>query len=580
MPAFLDPITMQHQLFAELSRMFGEEVPMYDRSLLVNRISNRTAADLLALRYRGFSATDEQIDRTSGERHGAIRIGKPIEYQWIARYFGQFGMLAHNFYDMTSVGTKSQPIIASAFRSSVNPEHRVFTSLLQTASFPAEMRERIESLLATRQVFTGRAMELIERAEADGGLTEADAQDLVSEGARRIFKWTGRARDHQLYVDLCGAGLKIAADIACFETHHLNHLTPNTLCMDLFTASMKFAMGEWDESQLRRRAAVALDRLATSADRATLALLFRHLRAEEIDGFADALADAAHARTLDAAAIDALIDAHVGPLVELRPSMSALPHNGFKDATEGPSWNTPILLRQDAYRALTEPVTFVESDGREIQSEHTARFGEIEQRGWATTPAGRTLYDACLADAEAERAEHPERARVDPDAHEAAYVACFDRFPSTLPALLAAGLVFGSHAPTEAGRSAAAAGSIDTTDLAALVQRGLVRVNGLRYESFLPVSAAGIFASNLDQYGTQSYVRDTPEALREHLETLVGGTIIDPVDLSAALEARSILDTYRELGLLDAVDDGERTRLTSTAGLLDEITARQSPARV
>ena len=49
-------------------------------------------------------------------------------------------------------------------------------------------------------------------------------------------------------------GFKIAADIACFESHHLNHLTPNTLCMDLYTAAMKHCMGELGEAEFLARA--------------------------------------------------------------------------------------------------------------------------------------------------------------------------------------------------------------------------------------------------------------------------------------------------------------------------------------
>ena len=35
--SFADKIQMQNQLFSELSQMFGQEVPLYDKSLLVNR---------------------------------------------------------------------------------------------------------------------------------------------------------------------------------------------------------------------------------------------------------------------------------------------------------------------------------------------------------------------------------------------------------------------------------------------------------------------------------------------------------------------------------------------------------------
>src|SRR5690606_39191188 len=121
--------------------------------------------------------------------------------------------------------------------------------------------------------------------EAQGGLTDSDANELIRFATDRIFKWTGKARDHQLYTDLCESGFKIAADIACFESHHLNHLTPNTLCMDLYTAAMKRCMGEMTSDAFRHRAATVLTRFVERADRDYLRLSFKHLTAAEIDSY-------------------------------------------------------------------------------------------------------------------------------------------------------------------------------------------------------------------------------------------------------------------------------------------------------
>src|SRR5687768_16088162 len=189
--SFTDKIKMQHRLFSELSAMFGKEVPLYDKSLLVNRLCNQTVCSLLSMKHRGFSLTDEQLDKTSGERHGAIRIGTAEEYRWVAGFFAAFNLEPHNFYDMTSLGGKSQPIIATAFRSPLNPEHRVFCSLLMIESFDPEIQKRITDLLAQRQVFSERAKQLIIKNEEQGGLEEAEAEELVREGTSRIFKWTG-----------------------------------------------------------------------------------------------------------------------------------------------------------------------------------------------------------------------------------------------------------------------------------------------------------------------------------------------------------------------------------------------------
>ncbi len=137
---FADQRQLQDRLFSKLSIMFGHEVPLYDKSLLVNNICNRAVCDLLGQLYTGFNMSAQQIEKTSGERHGAIRIGKPSEYRWISRLFAVFAMEPHNFYDMTTVGEKSQPIVATAFRSRLNPDHRVFCSLLMTDYFDSDTK--------------------------------------------------------------------------------------------------------------------------------------------------------------------------------------------------------------------------------------------------------------------------------------------------------------------------------------------------------------------------------------------------------------------------------------------------------
>src|SRR6478609_3441415 len=105
--SFANKTEMQNLLFAELSKMFGAEVPLYDKSLLVNKACNQTVCALLSQKFHGFKISEAELDKTSSERHGAIRIGKPDEYRWIAKYFAAFGLLPHNFYDMTKLGGKS-----------------------------------------------------------------------------------------------------------------------------------------------------------------------------------------------------------------------------------------------------------------------------------------------------------------------------------------------------------------------------------------------------------------------------------------------------------------------------------------
>ena len=78
----VDRVTLQNQLFGKLSEMFAAEVPLYDKSLVVNQVCNRAICDLFTLLYPDFQIDDAAIVETSGERHGAIRIGRRDEYRW------------------------------------------------------------------------------------------------------------------------------------------------------------------------------------------------------------------------------------------------------------------------------------------------------------------------------------------------------------------------------------------------------------------------------------------------------------------------------------------------------------------
>ena len=72
---FVDKRAMQQELFSELSDMFGREVPMYDRALLINASCNRAVCDILSEMFRGFSISDGQI---------ATTMKKGVATQWLA----------------------------------------------------------------------------------------------------------------------------------------------------------------------------------------------------------------------------------------------------------------------------------------------------------------------------------------------------------------------------------------------------------------------------------------------------------------------------------------------------------------
>lgn len=219
----------------------------------------------------------------------------------------------------------------------------------------------------------------------------------------------------------------------------------------------------------------------------------------------------------------------------------------MKDHIEGPPRRAaPILLRQTSYKALTEPVVF---DGA-TPGAHTARFGEIEQRGLALTPAGRRRYDEALARVEAVRAEG--RVPVAAD-----YEAAYTDLPDDFEALRRAGLGYFHY--EAAGKRTGTAGAAATAGgagaggvglaggLDALVAQGLVRARPIRYEDFLPVSAAGIFASNLRSKGAGLAEGGSPYAA-SHLEAILERPIVNSFAMYAAQEARSLLEAHRVLG--------------------------------
>ena len=164
--------------------------------------------------------------------------------------------------------------------------------------------------------------------------------------------------------------------------------------------------------------------------------------------------------------------------IDAAQKMMAAEGLDIKDTIEGPPRrNVPILLRQTAFKALSEPVEFATNSGWET-THHTARFGEIEQRGAALTPKGRALYDQCLAQKD------------------------FSGFPDTKEELKMRALAY-------------------------FDRNGMT----ITYEDFLPVSAAGIFKSNLRETKTSHTQLGTGD--QKAFEAAMGRPVLDMFDLYA-----------------------------------------------
>lgn len=217
-----------------------------------------------------------------------------------------------------------------------------------------------------------------------------------------------------------------------------------------------------------------------------------------------------------------------------------MPAHGMhpKETIEGPPRRAcPILLRQTSFKAIEEPIRFP-ADGQQWTSgSHRARFGEVEQRGIALTRRGRALYDTLLERTRASLSVTRE-ASVSRDAEACVGSAqdVFSAFPDDWITLREQQLAWFDYRLTEAGAAAARDGC-HASDVSELLERGWVHAIPIVYEDFLPVSAAGIFRSNL---GTESGDTFQRSPNRAAFEEALGRAVLDEDTLYAAQQAASI----------------------------------------
>ncbi|SMO46931.1 2-oxoadipate dioxygenase/decarboxylase HglS [Paracoccus laeviglucosivorans] len=454
--AKIAPDLIRARFSAAMSAMYRNEVPAYGTLLtLVAQVNAEVLADDTEL-AQSLSQID-QLDRISEERHGAIRLGTAEELATMRRLFSVMGMFPVGYYDLSEAGvpvhsTAFRPVGEAALRR--NP-FRVFTSLLRLDLISDQaLRDEAAGILAARQIYTPACLDLIAKAEAEGGLDEADAAHFVEE-AIETFRWHSDALvSADLYHRLHDAH-RLIADVVSFKGPHINHLTP---------------------------------------------------------------------RVLDIDAVQDRMPAHgIAP----------------KAVIEGPPRRKcPILLRQTSFKALQESVTF--PGDASVAGSHTARFGEIEARGIALTPKGRALYDQLL-----DRV----RARITPAANgsnAAEYVAVLEEvfadFPDDWAQIRAEGLGYFEWTPTSLGQA-------DSDDPEALLAAGVLRCDPIVYEDFLPVSAAGIFQSNLGDGAVQDFAA-SPNQLK--FEADLGAAVLDEFAHYAGIEQTSLTASLRALGRANA----------------------------
>ncbi|MDO5103513.1 MAG: VOC family protein [Lautropia sp.] len=366
--------------------------------------------------------------------------------------------------------------------------------------------------------------------------------------ARRVFKVMGM---HPVgYYDLSVAGVPVHS--TAFRPVSDESLRRNPF--RVFTSLLRLELIA-DESLRQQAADILAKRQIFSARALALADV-----AEQQGGLDDAQADEFVAEVLETfrwhsdATVDAntyqrLHDAHrliadvvsfKGPHInhltprtlDIDAVQAEMPRRGIsaKDVVEGPpTRQQAILLRQTSFKALEEPVRFV---GDDKPGTHTARFGEIEQRGMALTRKGRALYDQLLANVR----EIGNVGNASPD-YQSRLETAFTQFPDDLDDIRRQGLAFFRYVVKDEAALQQAADAGQAWDTEQLISQGALAAYPIVYEDFLPVSAAGIFQSNLGGTEQKSYAANAAQAV---FEQALQAKVLDEIALYAQAQADSL----------------------------------------
>lgn len=213
-----------------------------------------------------------------------------------------------------------------------------------------------------------------------------------------------------------------------------------------------------------------------------------------------------------------------------------------KERIEGPPQrNCPILLRQTSFKALEETVYFRDTSGVYTKGSHTARFGEVEQRGYALTHKGRQLYDQILAQVNAEAAEKKATAVE----YEQILNRRFQEFPDDLSQLQSQKLAYFCYQLKASKQQQ----KPTTTRLSDLLKYNILKYEPIIYEDFLPLSAGGIFNSNLGSTSKAKQLIMDAEPDLDAFQRVLGETVTDEFHLYKQMQEESLESCEKLLGI-------------------------------
>ena len=478
-PATLPAYEVRKLVARGFAEMYGRELPEYNRFTVPVRASNLEQLD---------RRPDPRVNRETlmEEKHGAIRVPGAEEMRVVTRIFAVMGMVPVEFYDMTILGEKSLPMIATAFRSTdrsvEESAFRMFCSMLHADSIPPQVREEVlAELEKNRRLYPKFSPELLaalNRAERNGGLGADDARRFATLVVEALSMHKDKVVNFALYSRLRQISDPLA-DIV-LESPVLNHLTPRAL-------DITDAVAQLNAAGIPMQTAIQGPPLREDGTPVQLNQIARIAAGEDV--FV----------TLDPAVL-AAFESDPASLERRRADAPRLELQRGEQVAA-------YMARVEAALA-THPIVIIQ---------HKARFGEIEARGVALTREGEAAYNAYGIEGEADPAAKKQRA------------ARFEQeYPRTDRQLHDAGWAYYTYEATDAGRARREGGAARPADLLALLDAGDVVLAPQTYHDFLPFSAAAIFRANLTD-GSQGIGGNGQDASdnRRRLEEAMGTTVAD-----------------------------------------------------
>lgn len=222
-----------------------------------------------------------------------------------------------------------------------------------------------------------------------------------------------------------------------------------------------------------------------------------------------------------------------------------------KERIEGPPKRScPILLRQTSFKALEETVYFRDTLDDYVKGSHTARFGEVEQRGYALTRKGRHLYDRILDKVNVDATKN----NLKGGDYEKVLESHFKAFPDTLSELRDQNLAYFCYRVTSTGEKLAEDGAVlskfgSKVSMQELLDQDILVYEPITYEDFLPLSAGGIFNSNLGNVSQSKQLIMSAEPDLDGFQRCLGTCVADEFHLYSEMQKESIQRCKHQLGL-------------------------------